>query len=628
MKKQAVIGYLLFLIVALLAAPLPAARGQAAAPTLTVLDQAGQPASRLTDGDTLRLRLELAGQAAAETPVSFRLAGLETEIAACAIPAGQVRCESQPFASLGWYWGADGQAQPERTVEAWQGGSLLSSATVAVASRPVVMVHGFSSNWQAWTTYLGPQGYLAGVGLRGYAVGDGQLPGALNTGNLADPTGRTNTIAENAAILGQYIQAVKQQTGAQKVDLLVHSLGGLISRYYIDRLMPEGEVAQLLILGTPMAGTGCANLPAALGFYLPAVLEFQPSYVQEIFNPQITHRRGVAFYALAGVPLVDPVQSPCTVVPSDVAVSAESVSAIEMETVEMPVLHTELNTSPEVFGQFVLPHLQRLPGSFTVQPDPAGPAAAFPPLQFTRLYTGHLAPGEMHDLTINIEANVTVASFALYDSSRSLEVQVTGASGKVLTLDPVANGLIRVDDPAALLYLGYGFNNPKPGAWQVKLLATGQTPAAGADYALTAVYQGGATLTARASAMTPPLNAPLLLSASLELGGQPLAISQAQATIRAAGRDPQTLSLGPAAGSSEVQATWQPAQPGLYGIEISASGLAADGLPVERTAFLTVEVQPPAEKAYAGLIVLLGGVVLLGALGLVGVLFLLRRRRG
>ena len=48
--------------------------------------------------------------------------------------------------------------------------------------RPVVMVHGFNATWQAWEPYLGPEGYLASVGLQGFAVGDGQAPGVMETG--------------------------------------------------------------------------------------------------------------------------------------------------------------------------------------------------------------------------------------------------------------------------------------------------------------------------------------------------------------------------------------------------------------------------------------------------------------
>jgi len=52
-------------------------------------------------------------------------------------------------------------------------------------------------------------------------------------------------------------------------------------------------------------------------------------------------------------------------------------------------------------------------------------------------------------VTLNID-QVAVASFALYDPTRSLTVTVRGASGNVIALDAARNGLIEVDDPATL----------------------------------------------------------------------------------------------------------------------------------------------------------------------------------
>ena len=234
---------------------------------------------------------------------------------------------------------------------------------VSVVPRPVVMVHGFNADYHTWDNYLGPQGYLATLGLQGYAVGDGQVAGVMNTGSLSNPTTRTNTIAENAAILSDYIANVQKATGANKVDLLVHSMGGMIARYYLDRVMTNDNVAQMIILGTPMAGSACASLPAALGLMLPATLEIQPAYMVNVFNQQIVRRQGVPFHALAGTKLQDGVESPCTPVPSDLVVTVDSVKAIPMPVEEIPLLHTELNTAPEVFQKFVMPLLKTAPWS-------------------------------------------------------------------------------------------------------------------------------------------------------------------------------------------------------------------------------------------------------------------------
>jgi pimeloyl-ACP methyl ester carboxylesterase len=358
------------------------------------------------------------------------------------------------------------------------------------------MVHGFISTWETWKPYLGPQGYLASLGLAGFAVGDGQAPGVLNTGSASNPAARTNSIAQNAEILGQYLAAVQQQTGAEKVDLLVHSMGGMISRYYLDRVMKTGNVAQVIFLGTPMSGSACVYPVASLGFLMPASLEILPDYMVHIFNQQIVHRQGVPFHMVAGTLLIDPLTSPCASAPSDTVVALDSATSISLEDVQqMPLYHGDLTFDAQVFETKVRHLLQASPGAFAPRPDPPAPSVTTQAEQFSRAYPGHLGLGEVREVTIHIDPNVSLANFSLYDSSRSLAIEVRGASGNVIQLDAAKNGELKITDPATMVYLGYGFQQPKPGKWVVTLKTTAATPPAGADYALLARFTGGATLT-------------------------------------------------------------------------------------------------------------------------------------
>ena len=603
-----------------------AARTQASAPEVLIISSSNIPLDHLTDGDLIRLQVILPEDVTQATPVRFRLAGQELVLAECTIERGQDRCQSESFAALGWYWDPGGIPVSQRSVEAdLDGSSRITSIPIPVSARPVVMVHGLNSTWSAWENYLGPDGYLASIGVPGFAVGDGQFEGVMNTGRLEDPTGRTNTIAQNAAILSEYIEAVKKKTGAQQVDLLVHSMGGLISRYYIDRLMGSAGVGQLIMLGSPMAGSDCANLPAALGYYLPAVLEIRPSYVVGTFNQQITQRHGVPFYALAGVQILEPIKSPCTLVPTDIVVSRESVGAIPLHLSELPVLHIDLNTSRQVFEEFVAPRLQTPAGGFPYEADPPLDSMPQPGQQFSRTFSGHLAQNESQELTIFIEPGVAVASFAMFDPSRSLDVEVRGASGNVIELDPVVNGLTVIDDPRMLFQLGYGFNNPKPGAWKVTLLTTEKTPASGADYALSASFVGGARLQAQANPILPQTGQAVQITARLDQDGQPLEIVSAEAIIRDAQGVETTVPLESGAGG--VQASWTPSTPGLYGMEVRVDGRTADGTNVNRAASFTVEAQPVPRSPLLGWAILcLVGLAIL-AINLWVFVILIKRNR-
>lgn len=601
---------------------------QTAANAIIILDRNGQPVSNLTDGNNIRLRVTLP-QAAAQTETITFLLDDDTPVGSCVAASGESTCESDLFPALGWYWDANGNGHTKREIYAKNGNGLAigGPVSVGVSPRPVVMVHGFISTWDAWNSYLGPQGFLAPLGLAGYAVGDGQVPGVMDTGSLIDPPGRTNTIGQNAAILGEYINGVKQKTGAEMVDLVVHSMGGMISRYYIDRVMQERDVAQLIMLGSPMGGSDCAVLPAALGFYLPASIEIRESYMKGVFNEQITHRHGIEFYDLGGTAINEAFKSPCSDIPNDTVVSFSSINSILLQSSQMDVLHNDMPMSEATFQNYVKPLLQKTADTFSFSPDPAPLATPRSPIQFTRVYTGHVEAGGSDTLTINVDADVSVAGFALYDPSRSVETVVRGASGNVIQLDPQANGFIQIDDPSSLLYLGYGFANPKPGPWNVTVQATEATPPSGTDFSISVYFIGGATLETQSSTLVPRPNEAVQFTANLLLGGQPLDITSAAAVILDQDGNVETLTF-PA--GKQVITSWTPSRPGIYAVDIIVAGFAPDGSTIERTDFLAIEVQTNPGNIQIGLnlflLIAIALVVLLGLVVLVFSIFKFLRR--
>lgn len=588
---------------------------QDATPTVTLLDRTGQTATQITDGDTVQIQISLPQEVAEDTMVNFSLEGV-TPVSSCVITANASACVTETFSALGWFWGLDGQPQNTRHLQADDdnGNEIAASDMVMVRSRPVVMVHGFISYPETWVSYVGSNGFLAPLGIEGFAVGDGQVPGRLNTGVMTNPVGRTNTIAQNAEILGQYIDGVKQKTGAQMVDLVVHSMGGMISRYYIDRVMQERDVAQLIMLGSPMGGSDCSVLPAALGFFLPASIEIRENYMRGVFNQQITHRRGIEFYDLGGTAINEAFKSPCTGIPNDTVVSLGSINAIPLQSSTLDVIHSDLTLSQDAFDSFVKPLLQKPAGTFLSTPDPALPPQTESPLDFTRVYTGRVDAGGSTELTINIDPGLTVASFALYDASHSVTTIVRGASGNVIELSPETNGFIQVNDPSSLFHLGYGFANPKPGPWKITVQATENTPSSGTDFAVSVYFVGGAKLEATSSTLVPRLNEQVRFDANLSLGGQLLEIESAQASIKDSDGDIQILDF-PA--GQNVSVTWTPTRAGTYAVDILVTGIAPDGSSIERTDFLAVEVQPNPGRGQItfNLVAVIAGVVLI--LGLI-----------
>lgn len=63
-----------------------------------------------------------------------------------------------------------------------------------------------------------------------------------------------------AELLARHVEQTCQESGHRQVDLVGHSLGGLIARYYVQRLGGDARVRTLVTLGTPHGGTRAISL--------------------------------------------------------------------------------------------------------------------------------------------------------------------------------------------------------------------------------------------------------------------------------------------------------------------------------------------------------------------------------
>ncbi|MFE0189048.1 esterase/lipase family protein [Streptomyces sp. NPDC058989] len=99
-----------------------------------------------------------------------------------------------------------------------------------------------------------------------------------------------------AELLGRHVEEVCVRTGHRRVDLVGHSLGGLIARYYVQRLGGDARVRMLVTLGTPHSGTRVAPLMSAH----PLVRQMRPDseVIAELSLPAPRCRtRWVAFWS-------------------------------------------------------------------------------------------------------------------------------------------------------------------------------------------------------------------------------------------------------------------------------------------------------------------------------------------
>jgi triacylglycerol lipase len=127
-----------------------------------------------------------------------------------------------------------------------QRGLLLGD--VVAAGTPILLVHGLVDNRSVFTLLR------RALRRRGF--------GRVLTLNYSP---FTQDVRAAATRLSALVERTCEETGYERIHVVGHSLGGLVARYYVQRMGGDARVHTLCTLGTPHAGTWAAYLlPNAL----------------------------------------------------------------------------------------------------------------------------------------------------------------------------------------------------------------------------------------------------------------------------------------------------------------------------------------------------------------------------
>lgn len=143
------------------------------------------------------------------------------------------------------------------------GGTTLRAEVPAPAGPPgppVLLINGYLSN----------RGSLhlleRRLNERNHTVLTYRLP-RMNLGDIRD----------SAALIARKVESLVAQTSVPSVDIVGHSLGGLVGLYYVKRLGGRHRVRRLILLGTPATGTWSALLGLVTAPLGRASLQLLPS---------------------------------------------------------------------------------------------------------------------------------------------------------------------------------------------------------------------------------------------------------------------------------------------------------------------------------------------------------------
>jgi len=143
----------------------------------------------------------------------------------------------------------------------WEGGQCSDVNSISVKiPLPVIIVHGVATNIIEeifdWKPYVTLQEFLTD---NGYDYHDTWL-GRRVYKTLWGPPGvdfssQDDTADDLARMLDGWVNDARTASYADKVNIIGHSLGGLIGRYYITERNRGGVVRRLIMIGTPNEGS-------------------------------------------------------------------------------------------------------------------------------------------------------------------------------------------------------------------------------------------------------------------------------------------------------------------------------------------------------------------------------------
>ncbi|HEY7878784.1 MAG TPA: dockerin type I domain-containing protein, partial [Gemmatimonadaceae bacterium] len=427
---------------------------------------------------------------------------------------------------------------------------------------------------------------------------------------------RSSGVVSGASQLDKYIKGLPLR--GRKVDLVAHSMGGLVSRWCLQFMSEcRANVRSLTMVATPNYGSNLA-VPlcgvnalwwelgplAALVLHDPAACDMVPSSpVLSALNASPGPPAGVSYHLIAG----DVGNTPLLGIPNDCLVELRSargpftpplvfgashtapniitallfcqspgeLAATPVQTCVVQIIATQADCSGSGGGGSAQPASNAVPADIaTATPTPTQEPSAPPPGTIGSA-SGVIQQGATFDLPVTVPAGQPTATFVFQapsDPNASLTYTLLRPGGT-----PVADG-----DADAAISSGTGFGgtqetditmtNPAAGTWTMRVTGT-LAPSTGWPYDLQAVVPNGPSVTAQAGEGHYDTGEVVPLSATIAgADASPLTGASVSATLTKPDLSTESAALSDNGDGTYSGRFTDTSACGIYQVVISASG--------------------------------------------------------
>lgn len=305
-----------------------------------------------------------------------------------------------------------------------------------------------------------------------------------------------NTLYQNAQVIRDEIARVKKETGAQQVNIIGFSMGGMNTRAYLETSLYANDVNRAIILGTPEAGVEVWK-PMLFQQILqkpdePSTIELSPEYAEQVVNATRSPNPNVPYDLLIGDAGQQEHLKFFTDMPkTDALISVASSLALDAPNVRKHVNADLHDWNPQAvpldFTAYLYPHdtwerylrnalrnNDNAPiGSEIAAPAPT-PNQETPQANHTPVVTEKISAGETVTRTVLIDENKS-ARFVAYYPGGKIDFSIVAPDGT----EYESGELPRDEDPTVLAittdvanFSGHFVKNAPVGKWQLILKRT------------------------------------------------------------------------------------------------------------------------------------------------------------